>query len=92
MPPQVKKGAHTATQELVSVGRRDVFSKTNPARLHGKRDEHGQKPTTSKALILRNGKYGSQGTGELILMSRMSGREKLDLLAGETKEARLQYS
>ncbi|KAF9478819.1 hypothetical protein BDN70DRAFT_879530 [Pholiota conissans] len=79
MPPQVKRGA--PTQELVSIGRRDVFSKSNPSRLHGKRDEHGQKPTTSKALILRNGKYGAQGTGELMLMGRMSGREKLDLLA-----------
>lgn len=59
--------------------RRDVFSKTNPVRQHNK----GQKPTTSKALVLRNGKHGSQGTGELMLLGRMTGREKLDLLAGK---------
>ncbi|KAF8973070.1 hypothetical protein BDZ97DRAFT_1779193 [Flammula alnicola] len=80
MPPKTKPGGHSS-KDLVPVGRRDVFSKTNPARQHGKRDEHGQKPTTSRALILRNGKYGSQGTGEVMLMSKMSGREKLDLLA-----------
>ena len=75
MPPQAKSTA----KGLVPRQRRDVFSKTNPVRQHNK----GQKPTTSKALVLRNGKYGSQGTGELMLLGRMTGREKLDLLAGE---------
>ncbi|KJA27891.1 hypothetical protein HYPSUDRAFT_35071 [Hypholoma sublateritium FD-334 SS-4] len=76
MPPRAKPET-----QLVPVGKKEVFSKTNPARQHGKRDEQGQRPTTSKALILRNGKYGSQGTGELMHMGKMSGREKLDLLA-----------
>lgn len=75
MPSQAKSSA----QGLVPRERRDVFSKTNPVRQHNK----GQKPTTSKALVLRNGKHGSRGTGELMLLGRMTGREKLDLLAGE---------
>jgi hypothetical protein len=41
-----------------------------------------EKATTTRALVLRNGKHGARGTGEIILMSRMTGREKLDLLAG----------
>ena len=43
-----------------------------------------EKPTTSRALVLRNGKYGTRGTGEVMLMSKMSGREKMDLLAGKS--------
>ncbi|KZT41514.1 hypothetical protein SISSUDRAFT_1117652 [Sistotremastrum suecicum HHB10207 ss-3] len=40
------------------------------------------KPSTKKALILRNGKHGSAGTGELVLSSdRIPGQEKLQLLA-----------
>lgn len=65
------------TQELVSVGSKHIQTK-----YHGKRDEGGLKPSTSRALILRNGKYGARGTGEVILAGRISGREKLDLLAG----------
>jgi len=78
MPPKAKFGS---SKDLVTVGPREVSSKTHtkPA---SKRDEKGQKPTTSRALVLRNGKYGSQGTGEVMLVGRMSGREKLDLLAG----------
>ena len=49
---------------------------------HRKRDESSLKPSTSRALVLRNGKYGARGTGELILAERITGREKLDLLAG----------
>ncbi|KAI6040310.1 hypothetical protein EDC04DRAFT_2894291 [Pisolithus marmoratus] len=51
------------------------------AKHHGKRDEDGLRPSTSRALVLRNGKYGTNGTGELVLANRISGREKLDLLA-----------
>lgn len=65
------------TQDLVSVGPKHVQKK-----YHGKRDENGLKPSTSRALILRNGKDGARGTGELMLAGRMTGREKLDLLAG----------
>ncbi|KAN0091136.1 hypothetical protein V8E55_004702 [Tylopilus felleus] len=64
------------TQDLVSVGPKHVQKK-----YHGKRDENGLKPSTSRALILRNGKDGARGTGELMLAGRMTGREKLDLLA-----------
>lgn len=64
--------------ELVPVGPREVAKKH-----HGReRDENGHKPLTARALVLRNGKYGTMGTGEVVLATRMSGREKLDLLAG----------
>jgi len=65
------------SQELISVGPKHVQTK-----YLGKRDESGLKPSTSRALVLRNGKYGARGTGEVILAGRISGREKLDLLAG----------
>jgi hypothetical protein len=79
MPPKAKSGS--SSKDLVTIGLRDVSSKTHIKPAY-KRDEKGQKPTTSRALVLRNGKYGSQGTGEVMLVGRMSGREKLDLLAG----------
>jgi hypothetical protein len=79
MPPKAKPAS--SSKDLVPVGPRDVASKTH-SKSASKRDEKGQKPTTSRALVLRNGKYGSQGTGEVMLMGRMSGREKMDLLAG----------
>jgi hypothetical protein len=66
-----------ASRDLVPVGPRHVQTK-----YQGKRDENGLKPSTSRALILRNGKFGARGTGEIMLAGRMSGREKLDLLAG----------
>jgi hypothetical protein len=48
-----------------------------------KKDEHGRRPTTTRALILRNGKHGAMGTGELVpFANKISGREKLELLAG----------
>lgn len=64
-------------RDLVPVGSKHVQIK-----YHRKRDENGLKPSTSRALVLRNGKYGARGTGEVILAGRISGREKLDLLAG----------
>ena len=67
------------TRDLVPVGPRDVQISH-----HGKRDQNGLKPTTSRALVLRNGKCGARGTGEVMLAGRISGREKLDLLAGMT--------
>ncbi|PPQ87476.1 hypothetical protein CVT25_008212 [Psilocybe cyanescens] len=80
MPPDKKSSKDgSSSKDLIRVnGKRDLLAKSQPRE---KREERGPKPTTSKALILRNGKYGSQGTGELMLMSKMSGREKLDLLA-----------
>ncbi|OAX37405.1 hypothetical protein K503DRAFT_850462 [Rhizopogon vinicolor AM-OR11-026] len=67
----------STSTDLVPVGSRHV----QVSKHGGKRDENGLKPSTSRALILRDGKYGARGTGELMLVSRMSGREKLDLLA-----------
>jgi hypothetical protein len=65
-------------RRLITVERKDVVSKNA-----GKRDGDDRRPTTSKALVLRNGKYGAYGTGEVMLASKLSGREKLDLLAGK---------
>ena len=81
MPPTrpPAKPAVSTSRELVPVGPREVFKK-HPGR---ERDANGNKPLTARALVLRNGKYGAMGTGEVVLASRMSGREKLDLLAGE---------
>lgn len=47
--------------------------------------EHGGRisNSTARALVLRNGRTGAMGTGELVAMTRLSGREKLELLAGE---------
>lgn len=72
-----KPGAKNASKDLVKLGPRDVFVEADRAR-----KLREVRPTTSRALVLRNGKYGIQGTGDLVLMSKISGREKLDLLAG----------
>ncbi|KAI0645959.1 hypothetical protein C8Q79DRAFT_967138 [Trametes meyenii] len=79
MPPPrpPAKPTLSSSREIVPVGPREVFKKH-----HGReRDANGNKPLTARALVLRNGKYGAMGTGEVVLASRMSGREKLDLLA-----------
>ncbi|KAG1731502.1 uncharacterized protein EDB91DRAFT_1058741 [Suillus paluster] len=67
----------STSRDLVPVGPRHV----QVSKHGGKRDENGLKPTTSRAIVLRNGKFGARGTGEVMLSSKMSGREKLDLLA-----------
>ncbi len=72
-------GSSSKSQALVTTGPKELVAK----RIHGKRDENGQRPTTARALILRNGKYGAMGTGEVTLSNKMSGREKLELLAGK---------
>jgi hypothetical protein len=55
---------------------------TNPRQ--SKRDANGDLPTTARALVLRNGKFGARGTGEIVLAAgKLTGREKLDLLAGQ---------
>jgi hypothetical protein len=47
------------------------------------KDQFGRRPTTTKALVLRNGKMGAMGTGEMApFNNKISGREKLELLAG----------
>ncbi|KAF9227359.1 hypothetical protein BS17DRAFT_775364 [Gyrodon lividus] len=68
----------SASRDLVPVGPRHMQVKHQ-----GKRDENGLRPSTSRALVLRNGKFGARGTGEIMLAGRMYGREKLDLLAGD---------
>lgn len=73
------KLAPPVSRDLVRVGPRHISTRVKH---HPKRDENGDKPTTARALVLRNGKYGARGTGEMIFMGKLSGREKLDLLAG----------
>ncbi|KZT10678.1 uncharacterized protein LAESUDRAFT_734491 [Laetiporus sulphureus 93-53] len=82
-PPsgRLAKAPVSTSRDLVPVGKRDVIAK-NPTR----RDENGNKPLTAKALVLRNGKYGARGTGELVAVGKMSGREKLELLAEDAIE------
>jgi hypothetical protein len=74
----IKLSTNSTSRELIAVGRKDVVAKNA-----GKRDADGRRPTTSRALVIRNGKYGAHGTGEVMLASKLSGREKLDLLAGK---------
>lgn len=84
-----------ASRDLVPVGPRHVSTKA-PGHLSvrgnkngSKRDENGQKPSTSRAIVLRNGKYGARGSGELMLASKLTGREKLDLLAGMIQDIKI---
>ncbi|KII92754.1 hypothetical protein PLICRDRAFT_37552 [Plicaturopsis crispa FD-325 SS-3] len=71
----------STSTDLVPVGPRHIQQK-----YQGRRDENGERPTTVRALVLRNGKYGARGTGEIVLTSKISGREKLDLLAEDLIE------
>lgn len=81
-PSSSRKPPPGKSQDLVPVGPREVIAAKKHS-LTNKRDEYGNKPTTVRAMILRNGKDGARGTGELVMSRvRMSGREKLDLLAG----------
>jgi len=68
----------SASKEVISVGRKDVFKNTGD----GQPETFKERPTTTKAMVLRNGKHGAMGTGEVVLLSKIGGREKLDLLAG----------
>lgn len=82
----------SASRDLVPVGPRHVSTKASghlagrASKNQSKRNEHGDKPTTSRAIVLRNGKYGARGTGELMLASKLIGRDKLDLLAEDLVE------
>ncbi|KAI0093110.1 hypothetical protein BDY19DRAFT_989781 [Irpex rosettiformis] len=76
-PPAKLLTQRPKSQALVTTGPKEVVQR----KTHSKRDADGHKPTTARALVLRNGKYGSMGTGEVILATKMSGREKLELLA-----------
>lgn len=82
MPPKPKAPAAAPTSSaLVPVGARHVAE----SKRQSKRDENGDKPTTARALVLRNGKHGARGTGEMMLVTKLLGREKLDLLAGKAE-------
>lgn len=86
MPPNSKPKltSRSPSNVLVPAGPRHIVQK--PPKLLAKRQPE-EKPTTSRALVLRNGKYGTRGTGEVMLVSKMSGREKMDLLAGISSSA-----
>ncbi|KAK7005784.1 hypothetical protein R3P38DRAFT_3214731 [Favolaschia claudopus] len=80
-PPAKATPAPSTSNALVPVGARHLSAKHQ-----SKRDENGDKPTTARALILRNGKHGARGTGEMVLVTKLLGREKLDLLAEDLVE------
>ncbi|KAF9501917.1 hypothetical protein BDN71DRAFT_1438656 [Pleurotus eryngii] len=67
---------NTKSKSVVKVGPKNVSAK-----YQGIKNDKGERPTTSRALTLRHGKYGSFGTGEMMHLGKMTGREKLDLLA-----------
>ncbi|KAJ7072063.1 hypothetical protein C8F01DRAFT_1102364 [Mycena amicta] len=73
MPPKPKaatsKAPTSTSKALVPVGDRHVATTAK----RSKRDQNGHKPTTVRALVLR-------GSGEVMLASRLLGREKLDIL------------
>jgi len=77
MPP--RESNSSAARDLIPTGPRQVFKNSDRAK---EKLNRPQKETTTRALVLRNGKYGARGSGEVMLTSRMMGREKLDLLAG----------
>ena len=77
MPP--KRSGATST-DLVTTGLKHLRPVDAAPR---KKGESAARPTTTRALVLRNGKYGAMGTGELVLLrKKLSGKEKLNLLAG----------
>lgn len=81
-PPTKPPAKASNSKDLITLGPRDVAEKRT-----GRRDAEGnriERPTTTRALVLRNGKHGAQGTGEMVAVTRLSGREKLDLLAGKS--------
>ncbi|KAF6763057.1 hypothetical protein DFP72DRAFT_1030216 [Ephemerocybe angulata] len=82
MPPK-KAGSSAKTQALTRTGPKEVISHPSEAKKHR---EYVEKPTTTRALVLRNGKHGAMGAGELFMSNRITGKEKLDLLAEELIE------
>jgi hypothetical protein len=81
MPPKAQKtpAEPSKSRDLVGVGPRHV-------QVHhqaGKRKEGRERETTTRALVLRDGKHGARGTGEVFAPARMMGREKLEILAGQ---------
>jgi hypothetical protein len=85
MPPKASReanGSQSSSSALVKKG---------PLGLSGTKGSEaskrtGTRPSTTLArdLVLRNGKYGAVGTGEMQLFSKkLSGQEKLDLIASK---------
>lgn len=64
--------------DLVTRGSRQVQVK-HSSRL----DANGLLPSTARALVLRTGKQGAVGTGEVMSLRKPIGREKLELLGGK---------
>jgi hypothetical protein len=78
MAPKPAKPAKES-KELIPRAKREVIGQSEGVRLK----PADQRPSTSRALVLRNGKFGARGTGELIKMgNKIVGQEKLELLAG----------
>ncbi|TRM69506.1 hypothetical protein BD626DRAFT_533140 [Schizophyllum amplum] len=74
MPPK------TNTKDLVKKGPAEIQKSAN------RRQDAAEKPTTQRAIVIRNGKHGARGTGEVQLANKLAGREKLDLLAEDLVE------
>ena len=73
MPPR-----RAQSSAIVPTGPKDVwYDAPTPRRKQG-----GTKPSTERALVLRNGKEGINGSGEVIMFTKLFGRETLELLAG----------
>lgn len=81
MPPKKAKTA-SKTTALTRTGPKEVISHPSKST---KRKEYVEKPTTTRALVLRNGKHGAMGTGEVFMLNKITGKEKLDLLAGKMR-------
>jgi hypothetical protein len=80
MSPSKESNAESSgSRDLILFGSRHVQTRNG---IRSIRNEDGQLPSTARALVLRNGKYGAMGTGEIVPTKHISGREKLDLLGG----------
>ncbi|KAF6743562.1 hypothetical protein DFP72DRAFT_1052873, partial [Ephemerocybe angulata] len=77
MPPNTARN-YPQSRVLTSTGPKQVAGHPSQAK---QRREYVEKPTTTHALVLRNAKHQLMGAGELGLSSRITGREKLDLLS-----------
>ncbi|KIY74321.1 hypothetical protein CYLTODRAFT_484641 [Cylindrobasidium torrendii FP15055 ss-10] len=96
MPPKPKPSSKAPakvsnSKDLISLGSRHVQDTRK-----GRRDANGnpipkERGTTTKALILRNAKNGA-GAGELVAVTRLTGREKLDLLAEDLIQRTMQQA
>ncbi|RXW24981.1 hypothetical protein EST38_g912 [Candolleomyces aberdarensis] len=82
MPPKKAKTAPKTTA-LTRTGPKEVIPHPSKG---PKRKEYVEKPTTTRALVLRNGKHGAMGTGEVFMLNKITGKEKLDLLAEDIME------